>query len=229
MQDQNFALPWDDIDTVLLDMDGTLLDLAYDNRVWSELVPAAYAAAHALPPAEAQDRLLQQMQKIRGSIAFYNFQYWSEFTGVDLIAVHYQASELIGYRPGALEFLRWLRSRNCNVIIATNADRGSLGVKNEHTDIVDEVNAVVSSHDYGLPKEDVEFWRVLATHHPYDPARSLFIDDNVSVLDTAQEFGIRHLRVISQPDSLRPVRSDLGYPACNDLHELLPPATRRSA
>lgn len=34
---------WDEIESVLLDMDGTLLDLNYDNRVWNELVPAAFA------------------------------------------------------------------------------------------------------------------------------------------------------------------------------------------
>ncbi|MEM7079061.1 MAG: HAD-IA family hydrolase [Pseudomonadota bacterium] len=222
-------LPWDDIDTVLLDMDGTLLDLAYDNHVWNELVPAAYATAQGLAAEAARENIFAQMHKLQGSIDYYDFQQWSEFTGADLIELHYAASNLIGYRPGALEFLRWARGQGLDVIIATNADRGSLGVKNEFTHIVDEVDAVVSSHDYGVPKEAQDFWRVLATHHPYDPARSLFLDDNVSVLDSAHESGIAHLIAISQPDSLRPERQDLGYPICNDLHDLFTTEHRKRA
>jgi putative hydrolase of the HAD superfamily len=42
----NFSLvPWQNIDTVLLDMDGTLLDLNYDNQIFGHLLPAAYAKA----------------------------------------------------------------------------------------------------------------------------------------------------------------------------------------
>ncbi|KEP73664.1 nucleotidase, partial [Microbacterium sp. SUBG005] len=32
-------IDWQAVDTVLLDMDGTLLDLAFDNYFWQKLVP----------------------------------------------------------------------------------------------------------------------------------------------------------------------------------------------
>ena len=41
---------WMRVETVLLDLDGTLLDLAFDNYFWRERVPAAYAAARAISP-----------------------------------------------------------------------------------------------------------------------------------------------------------------------------------
>ena len=41
-------LPWPEIHTVLLDMDGTLLDLRFDNHFWRELVPERYAERHGL-------------------------------------------------------------------------------------------------------------------------------------------------------------------------------------
>ena len=34
-------LNWSKIDTVLLDMDGTLLDLHYDSHFWLNVIPAA--------------------------------------------------------------------------------------------------------------------------------------------------------------------------------------------
>ncbi|HNG60363.1 MAG TPA: haloacid dehalogenase, partial [Cellvibrionaceae bacterium] len=37
-------IPWQAIDTLLLDMDGTLLDLHYDNYFWLEYLPRAFAA-----------------------------------------------------------------------------------------------------------------------------------------------------------------------------------------
>ena len=40
---------WRAIDTVLLDMDGTLLDLRFDNYFWLELVPRKYGAMAMLP------------------------------------------------------------------------------------------------------------------------------------------------------------------------------------
>src|SRR5215831_5340508 len=39
---------WDLIDTVLLDLDGTLLDLAFDNYFWREVIPAAYAISNSI-------------------------------------------------------------------------------------------------------------------------------------------------------------------------------------
>ena len=35
----HFDIAWQEVDTVLLDMDGTRLDLAFDNYFWQTLVP----------------------------------------------------------------------------------------------------------------------------------------------------------------------------------------------
>ena len=39
---------WENIETVLLDMDGTLLDLHFDNHFWLQHVPVCYAEKHGL-------------------------------------------------------------------------------------------------------------------------------------------------------------------------------------
>lgn len=213
---------WNDIDTVLLDMDGTLLDLHYDNTLWNHLLPTRYGAAHNLAQDAARSLLFERMQALRGSLAFYCLDQWSAFTGLDVTGLHHELVDLIRYRPNAERFLDWLRSAGKRSVLVTNAHRGSLHVKNLHADVVSRLDADVSCHDYGSPKESDAFWTRLMAEHPFDPDRTLFIDDNDAVLDAAARFGIQHLVTVLQPDSARPHREDLNYPAFNDFADLLP-------
>lgn len=48
----HFDIAWQEVDTVLLDMDGTLLDLAFDNYFWQTLVPETWG----LPAASICNR-----------------------------------------------------------------------------------------------------------------------------------------------------------------------------
>ena len=216
-------LDWANIDTVLLDMDGTLLDLNYDNHVWNEILPKTLAAARNLPLDRAELMLAEHMREIRGSIEFYSFEYWSAYTGLDLIDLHRTMAHLVAYRPGALEFLRWLKSQDKLVVIATNAHPHSLLVKEEMLPISLEVDAIVSSADLHAPKEDQTYWQKLRELHPFDPDRALFVDDNEPVLDAAACFGIAHLLCIFTPDSERPARIDLTYPAFDHFADLYAP------
>ncbi len=49
----NSGLVWQLVDTVLLDMDGTLLDLNFDRVFWRELVPKRYASVHGMSVSAA--------------------------------------------------------------------------------------------------------------------------------------------------------------------------------
>ncbi|MDZ7668690.1 MAG: GMP/IMP nucleotidase [Gammaproteobacteria bacterium] len=217
-------IDWDVIDTVLLDMDGTLLDLCYDNTLWNTLLPERYGAHYDLSVEAAREYLFGQMHRHAGTLSFYCLDHWAEFTGLDIVGLHEDESlaALIRYRPSAEHFLDWLRGRSKRAVLVTNAHRESLRVKDARSGVITRLDAHVSCHDYGAPKESPEFWTALMNEHPFDPERTLFIDDNHSVLNAARTFGIRHLFTVSQPDSARPLRSGLEYPAFNDFRELLP-------
>ena len=54
-------IDWHCIDTVLLDMDGTLLDLNYDNTLWNRVVPDRYCDARPSATERTRQELLQHM------------------------------------------------------------------------------------------------------------------------------------------------------------------------
>ncbi|MEE2781727.1 MAG: HAD hydrolase-like protein [Pseudomonadota bacterium] len=218
-------LKWDDIDTVFLDMDGTLLDLNYDNTVWNKRVPQAYAMQRSISKDEAQKHLLDHMRQIRGSIEFYSFDYWEDYTGLDLVALHRSESHLVCYRPGALQFLRWLKSCGKLAVIATNAHTDSVRVKDERIAISNEVAGIVSSQQFQVPKEETAYWEDMQSIYPFDPTRSLFIDDNEPVLDSAARYRISHLLTIITPDSQRSGRTNLRYAGFDDFSDIYPGQT----
>ncbi|MCB1685680.1 MAG: GMP/IMP nucleotidase [Pseudomonadales bacterium] len=219
-------ITWDTVDTVLLDMDGTLLDLCYDNTLWSTLLPARFGAARGMSLGDARQHLFSHMGETRGQLQFYCLDYWATFTGLDIIALHHELAGLIAYRPNVPEFLTWLTGSGKRSLLVTNAHRDSLAVKHAHSGLAHRLDAVISSHDFGAPKESQVFWQQLMRAHPFDPARTLLIDDNDAVLDAAADYGIVHLLNIEQPDSGRPARQNLGRLALKDFRDITPTAPK---
>jgi putative hydrolase of the HAD superfamily len=215
-------VPWDDVDTVLVDMDGTLLDLAFDNYFWLELVPRQYAARHDLPEQDARVELIQAYRSLEGSLAWYCIDHWTQALGLDLRALNWQHRERIRYLPRAREFLAMVRSRGKRLMLVTNAHRAVLAVKVERTGLDREVDVMVSSHDFRAPKESAEFWERFSDRARFDPRRTLLVEDSLSVLASARAFGLGHVLAIRRPDSGLPAREITGFPAIDGVHALAP-------
>lgn len=213
-------LPWSEIDTVLLDMDGTLLDLHYDNHLWNTLLPAWYAKAQDVTETSAREILFAYMQRVHGTLEFYCLDHWAEFTQLNMRELHLARTDLVSYRPGARDFLAALQQSRITTLLVTNAHRVSLEVKDKVSNITSLVDKAISCHDYGAPKEAQAFWQTLHTKHPFDPQRTLFIDDNHDVLSSAAEFGISHLRTIAYPDSQREAKPAGNYLVADNLATL---------
>lgn len=218
------ALDWQNIDTVLLDVDGTLLDLHYDNFVWDQRVPEAYANLKQLPLPDAKQQLLEQMRMVHGTIDFYSFDFWSEQTGLDITDLHQQESQRIAFRADAEAFLDWLAQSAHDAIIATNADHNSLRIKEDVIALSQRVDQVYSSQDFGSPKEEQAFWTQLQQRCDFDPRRTLFLDDTERVLNAAAEFGIGQVWHVRTPDSQRGPRPPSAHPSIDQFHEIYPAA-----
>ena len=212
---------WDAIDTVLVDMDGTLLDLSFDNFFWSEVVPQRYALLHGLTVLAAQAALAPRFEAKIGTLEWYCLDHWARDLGLDLKTLKHEHREHIRFLPGAQEFLASVRARGKRVSIVTNAHRDTFAVKAERTGIDRLVDSVVCSHDLAAPKESAAFWRALAAHAPFDRARTLLIEDSLSVLAAARDYGIRHTLAIRRPDSQLPPRLTPDFFGVDGVFELV--------
>lgn len=192
---------WQAIDTVLLDMDGTLLDLRFDNYFWLDLVPERYAAKHGLTLQQAREAIRPLFAETHGTLDWYCTDFWTRQLELDIAAMKQEVREHVRFLPGAEDFLRALRAKNVRVALVTNAHRDSLKVKATQTGLLNYFDAVFSSHSFGVPKEHPGFWRQLEAALGFDPARTLFVDDSHSVLQAAQKHGIAQIFAISKPDS----------------------------
>ena len=218
----SLAIEWDRVDWVILDMDGTVLDLAYDNYFWRELVPQRYAERHGISLQQARDDLTPRFARVQHTLPWYCTDYWSRETGLNMAELKREIRHLIGPLDGAVDFLHAVRASGRPLWLATNAHRDSWTLKLEHTGLTHLFDQIICSHDFGAPKEDAHFWRRFVTLHPFEPARTLFVDDSLPVLRAARNFGIGQVVAISHPDSSQPPREVDEFPASARLDALSP-------
>ena len=214
-------LPWEKIDTVLLDMDGTLLDLHFDNVFWLDYMPQYYAEKNAISRAEADAYLKPLLASYMGQIHWYCVEFWSGKLDLPIKQMKQDTSELIGLRANADKFLAALQAAGKLCVLVTNAHRDSLEIKLQKVRLEPLLDVIVSSHDYGYPKEDQRFWDSLSQTVDFQPERSLFIDDSLPVLRSAQRYGIGHIRAVLQPDSQGPDKDCAEFIPSTDLLDLV--------
>jgi putative hydrolase of the HAD superfamily len=195
------SLDWNQIHHVFLDMDGTLLDLHFDNHFWLEHVPLRFSEKHHLPLDKAKNEVMRVTQEKEGTLDWYCLRYWSQRLDLDIIALKHEVSHKISIRNNVEKFLLFLQQQQADISLLTNADRDCVEVKFNYAKIESYFNQIISSHDLGIAKEQAGFWDKLALGKEFDPEHTLFIDDNLQVLREAQAHGVKYLLAIDYPDS----------------------------
>jgi len=223
MTARRLALPWDRIDTVLLDMDGTLIDLYFDNHFFLEHLPRRLAEHRGVSLEDARADLRARYREVEGTLEWYCLDYWERELELDIIALKGEIGHLVNWRPHAPAFLDALASAGKRRVLATNAHPGSVGFKFERIALGERFDARYTAHDLGAPKESAAFWDALAATERFDPERTLFVDDNPQVLAAARAWGMPHLLGIRRPDSRRPPNELAGFTAVDDFDEVEPP------
>jgi len=204
----------------MLDMDGTLLDLAFDTRFWHTTIPEAWAAATGSSLEQARARLAAVFKSREGTLDWYCVEYWSRELALPVAQLKQAAAHEVAWLPGAPGFLARLRAQGKRLVLVTNAHPLSLAVKDQGTGLTRLMDAVYSSHAFAAPKEAQAFWLALRQAERFDPARTLFVDDSPAVLAAARSFGVRWVYGVRCPDSTGARRDHGAHPAVDRIAEL---------
>jgi putative hydrolase of the HAD superfamily len=208
-------------ETLMLDMDGTILDLAFDSYIWLDLVPRRYAAANNISFEQARDKLVATYRSVQGNLEWYCLDHWNERLGIDVVKIHHDVTYRIGYLPGALDFLRTVAEQDKRVLLVTNSHPDTLHLKEAVTGFGDYFDGVYSSHAYGHAKESQSFWHALQEDVDFDVATTLFVDDSEPVLHSAREYGVHMLVTVTRPDTTEPARPDSEFQGVEGVRDLL--------
>ena len=206
----------------MLDMDGTLLDLAFDNYMWKELVPRRYAVENDMPYEDARELLMSKYEAVQGDLEWYCLDHWCDRLKIDVVQLHHDVSHRIGYLPGALEFLRAVHEQDVRVLLVTNSHPDTLALKEAMTGLGDYFDGLHSSHDYGYAKESQNFWNALQEDVGFDRETTLFVDDSQPVLRSADEYGIQMLVTVTRPDTTEPVKNGSEFHGVERVADMLP-------
>ena len=215
-------IDWQRIDTVFLDMDGTLLDLNFDTYFWLEHVPRRFSEKHGVALEAARAQLMERYQAMMGTIDWYSIDYWTRELELDIALLKEEVDHLIAVHPYVTDFLDAVREADKRVLLVTNAHMKSLELKMDRTRLAGHFDRLICSHDLGLPKEAPEFWAKLQGVEKFDPQRTLLVDDSLPVLRSAREYGIDWLLAVYEPDSRQARRDVAEFDAIETFRDILP-------
>ena len=218
-------LDWQEIETVLLDMDGTILDLHFDDHFWLEHLPKRYSENTNISIAEAKTELASYYHEVAGTIKWYCLDYWAEKTKLPITELKKEVQHLISLRADAVDFLQALKAANKDIVLVTNAHPDSLSLKIERTQLDQYFNTLYSTHQFGVTKEFQLLWQKLQNQHGFSLEKTLFIDDSEAILQSAKTYGFTHLLAVANPDSKKAQNSINEFRAFTDFRALIPGLT----
>lgn len=211
---------WNTIETVLLDMDGTLLDKYFDDYFWEHLMPEEYAKRYNISIDDAKRQLLSRYKQEEGKLTWTDLDYWSKEFDIDIPALKEQVQHLITVHPNVEAFLQFLREENKKIHLVTNAHYKTLAIKLKKTEIGKFFDSVICAFDIGIPKEESTFWGKLAGLLNFKRENTMLIDDNEEVLLSARDYGIKYLILKARPSSRGGIKSSEHFPAITYFKEL---------
>jgi putative hydrolase of the HAD superfamily len=215
------SFQWQEIDTVLLDMDGTLLDSYFDDFFWEEYVPRVFAEENNMTPEEARKALLSRYRCVEKTLQWSDLDFWSEQLGLDIPELKCKIDHLIQVHPYVIDFLEFINNTGKDIILVTNAHSKTLRIKLAKTAIGPYFSRISPAEEIGAAKEQPEFWRKLEDSLGFDRERTLLVDDNASVLRAACASGLLNLIYVARPSSRLPVRFSTEYPSIVYFNELI--------
>jgi len=213
---------WEKIETVLLDMDGTLLDRHFDDHFWMEHVPKRWSEKEGTSLDEAKNHLHALFKSRENTLSWTDLDYWSDRLRLDIPLLKKEVEHLIAVHPFVVEFLLFLKQHGKRAWLVTNAHSKTLDLKLKKTLIGPYFEGVISAHQVGLPKEDDRFWEKLQSYIKYDPRRTLLGEDSETNLTTAERYNIKYLIYVSRYSSVISPQPSKQFQSIHYFSQLIP-------
>lgn len=212
---------WQEVATVLLDMDGTLLDKHFDDYFWEHFVPQIYAAKNKIDERVARKKLLEIYKAREGTLDWTDLDYWSDQLDLDIPALKIKIDHLIQVHPYVIDFLEHLKKSQKPAYLVTNAHSKTLDIKMGKTALSGYFRGIVCAEEIGMPKEDPDFWAALREKIPFSKETTMLAEDTEKILYSAQSYGIGHLIYVARPSSQGPIKPSKTFPSIVYFNELM--------
>ncbi len=215
-------IDWNKIDTVLLDMDGTLLDRHFDDHFWLEHLPKRWSEKEGVALDEAKNYLYPLFRSKENTLAWTDLDYWSDRLSIDIPVLKMEVEHLIAVHPYVAEFLTFLKHHSKKCWLVTNAHSKTLELKMRKTLLGPYFDGIISAHQVGISKEDCGFWKKLLSFIQYDPSRTMLAEDSEANLESAEKFRIAYLIYVSCYSSALPPKPSGKFTSVNYFNRLIP-------
>ena len=182
---------------ILSDLDGVILDLAYDIKFWELWLPEQVANQTNKSIEETKAEIKAEIDIQRGTLNFYDLNYWDDLLNVDCMQIFKEKTERCSYLRGSYEALQRLSTLKNPKYILTNGDPRIQDYKAETQNFLEFFDSIIYSMHVGYPKESKEFWALARHNLNLDFENTIFIDDDFKVVTAAAKAGIKQVAWIT--------------------------------
>jgi putative hydrolase of the HAD superfamily len=180
-----------DIDCMLVDMDGVILDNTYDNNFWQNQIPGVISKNKNISFEDAKRLAVQIFNYKKNTKEWYDVDYWSNMLNVDIEAEKRSSISFdrIQLYEGVTETLNKLKD-NFRLILITNAHRKTLNIKLEKYDLNPYFENMICAHELHYVKENIQLWYMLKSRFKLDYTKTLLIEDTINNIKVGLSAGI---------------------------------------
>ncbi len=180
-----------DIECLLIDMDGVILDNTYDNNFWQNQIPNVLSKKKNISFDDAKRLAIQIFNFKKNTKDWYDLDYWSNMLGIDIEAEKRSQESLgkIKLYDNVIDTLIELK-KNARLIMITNAHRKTLNIKLEKFNIKPCFHEMVCAHELNYVKEDLQLWYMLRTKYKLDFEKTVLVEDTINNIKVALSAGV---------------------------------------
>ena len=180
-----------DIECLLIDMDGVILDNAYDNDFWQNQIPEVIADSKGIAFDDAKRLAIQIFNYKKNTKDWYDVDYWSNMLDIDIEAQKRSEKSFsrISLYDGVIDTLSVLKNKT-KMILITNAHRKTLNIKLEKYNLTPYFDEMVCAHELNYVKEDIQLWYMLRSKYRLDYEKTLLVEDTINNINVGLSAGI---------------------------------------